>query len=71
MRLIDADKLHYIQLFCISPKTGKLKKITAVRASEINKAPTIPISKYNSKYFHEANEKYHEDLIYHDTDSAK
>ena len=40
-RLIDADKLHYVKMLVQNPNNGKHKHIVAVRASEINKAPTI------------------------------
>ena len=40
-RLIDADKLHYVKMLVQNPNNGKHRHIVAVRASEINKAPTI------------------------------
>ena len=40
-RLIDADKLHYVKMLVQNPNNGKHRHIVAVRASEINNAPTI------------------------------
>ena len=47
-RLIDAEKLHYVQMLVQNPNNGKHKHMVAVRAKEINEAPTveaIPIPK--------------------------
>ena len=41
MRLIDADKLHYVKMLVQNPNNGKHKHLVAVRAEEINKATTI------------------------------
>ena len=41
MRLIDADKLHYVKMLVQNPNNGKHKHLVAVRAEEINKAPAV------------------------------
>ena len=40
-RLIDAEKLHYVQMLVQNPNNGKHKHMVAVRAKEINEAPTV------------------------------